>query len=229
MNNSSSTNDSSLFPLAVHFDHPDQQKESARLGMWVFLCTEVLFFGALICCFFILFYQYPQAFMQGSRHLHLSAGLFNTFILLLSSWCVVQADFLIGNKQNKKNKQKEISQILLLTSLLGLIFLAVKIYEYYHHYVDFLIPGLRYAPRAEWKLAAETEIFFYLYFVMTLLHALHMVIGIFFILLLSWQTKRGIINQVYHTPLEVTGLYWHFVDIVWVFIFPLLYLLGVHL
>ncbi|MEX0612765.1 MAG: cytochrome c oxidase subunit 3 family protein, partial [Pirellulales bacterium] len=229
--------------VAHHFDDAEQQYASAELGMWLFLATEVLFFGGVFCAYAVYRYWYPEAFAEGSHHLDLPLGTVNTAILLLSSLTMA-----LAVRAAQTSEQRAIVRNLGFTVLLGLGFLGIKSYEYYHKFEERLVPGpnfvtrhpelaqqpggeSRYPPPAEvkeeprYKLSSTAELFFSLYFVMTGLHALHMVIGIGILGVLIVAAVRGAFSAAYFTPVELAGLYWHFVDIVWVFLFPLLYLI----
>jgi cytochrome c oxidase subunit III len=205
--------------LGDHFRDLDQQRETSSLGMWVFLMTEVLLFGALFTAYAAIRYYHPAAFAEASRHLSAGIGTLNTAILIASSLAMAMA--VHGAKTENRAKLRG---GLALTILLGLVFLSFKGYEYYSHYQDSKAPGVRFdypGPHAK-----GAELFFFLYFAMTGLHALHMTIGIGAVGFMLWRASRGAFSSLYNTPVELTGLYWHFVDIVWIFLFPLLYLIG---
>jgi cytochrome c oxidase subunit 3 len=190
--------------LAHQFDNLEQQKEAATLGMWVFLLTEILFFGGLFAAYTLYRYRFPEAFIASSRELIVWAGTLNTVVLITSSLLL----------------------FLTLTMALGCVFLGVKAFEYYEEITAHHVPGLAFQFEAEHFRNAQ--IFFSLYFMMTGLHAVHMVIGLGIMSVMWWWAYRGVITPEYYNPIEVTGLYWHFVDIVWIFLFPLLYLIGRH-
>jgi cytochrome c oxidase subunit 3 len=200
----------------------DQQREASSLGMWVFLVTEILFFGGLFLAYTVYRHEYAKAFAEASRHLDIALGTFNTVVLIVSSLTMALAVFSAA-----MGRRKALVLFLLATMALGGVFLGVKAVEYTHKFHDHLVPGplFRY-PGAD---ARQAEIFFSLYFAMTGLHATHMVVGIGILTVLVLQARKGRYGPEYHTPVEVSGLYWHFVDIVWIFLFPLLYLIGRHL
>jgi cytochrome c oxidase subunit 3 len=208
--------------LQHHFDTMDQQREASSLGMWVFLVTEILFFGGLFLAYTVYRHEYAKAFAEASRHLDIALGTFNTVVLIVSSLTMALAVFSAA-----MGRRKALVLFLLATMALGGVFLGVKAVEYTHKFHDHLVPGplFRY-PGAD---ARQVEIFFSLYFAMTGLHATHMVVGIGLLTVLVLQARKGRYGPEYHTPVEVCGLYWHFVDIVWIFLFPLLYLIGRHL
>jgi cytochrome c oxidase subunit 3 len=207
--------------LAHHFDNLDQQREATTLGMWVFLVTEVLFFGGLFMVYTVYRSWYPDAFAAASHELDVVLGTVNTAVLITSSLTMA-----LAVHAAQLNQRKLLTMFLVLTILLGATFLGIKSVEYYHKFVEHHIPGPGF--QFEKEYARHAQLFFSLYFVMTGLHALHMIIGIGIMLwMLAWA-RRGIITAEYYSPIEISGLYWHFVDIVWIFLFPLLYLLGRH-
>lgn len=213
--------------LAHQFDDAEQQHESATLGMWAFLATEVLFFGVLMLAYAIFRSKFPEAFAAGSHELDVALGAFNTAILIVSSLTMAMA-VRAGQTGNKKG----IVVFLILTLLLGGVFLGIKGVEYADKFDHHLIPGLLFDYHGE--AVAEVnpkniELFFFLYFAMTGVHAVHMIIGAGIVVLwLLPQALKGAYGAEYSSPIEMFGLYWHFVDIVWIFLFPLLYLIGRH-
>jgi len=208
--------------LAHHFDDLEQQHDAATLGMWVFLATEVMFFGGLFTGYTVYRWQYPRDFAEASRHLDTTVGALNTAVLLASSLTMA-----LAVHAAQTSRRRALVGFLAATILLGSVFLGVKAYEYHDKYAHHLVPGLdfTYEPGA----AREFQIFFLFYFFMTGMHALHMVIGIGLLGVISYLAWRGRFGAEYYNPVEVTGLYWHFVDIIWIFLFPLLYLIGAHL
>lgn len=240
--------------VAHHFDDARQQRDSAELGMWAFLATEVLFFGGFFAAFAVYRYWYPAAFAAAAHELDLWLGAINTGVLLTSSLTVVLAIEAV-----RRNQRRRAQQMLLATILLGLAFLGIKGYEYAHKFHEHLVPGPHFQPPAEMmqrleektaqsesppalieygtetsaRPAAEAtylstgplQLFFSLYFGMTGLHALHMIVGIAVMAVMMLLVFVGSVSAQYDTPLEMAGLYWHFVDIVWIFLYPLLYLL----
>jgi cytochrome c oxidase subunit 3 len=208
--------------LQHHFGSMEQQREASSLGMWVFLVTEILFFGGLFTAYAVYRYQYPRGFAEASQHLDITLGTFNTAVLIVSSLTMALAVW-----SASVGRRKGIVVFLLLTMALGGVFLGVKAVEYSHKFHDHLVPGPSFhfpGPNAR-----PAEIFYSLYFTMTGLHAAHMIIGIGILTVLVIQARKGRYTPEYHTPVEVSGLYWHFVDIVWIFLFPLLYLIGRHI
>jgi cytochrome c oxidase subunit 3 len=205
------------------------------LGMWVFIAQEVLFFGGLFAAYAVYAMKYKEAFEAGSRHLSWPVGFFNTLVLIGSSLTMA-----MGVNAAARGRSKQIVAYLLATVFLGSIFLGVKYFEYEEKIhpcfgVDAgpgcLVPGDRFDPsvlHVAPGMEGPTQIFYSLYFGMTGLHALHMIIGIPIILWIAHAAWRGRYGPEYHTPVEIVGLYWHFVDIIWIFLFPLLYLMGMH-
>lgn len=279
--------------LAHQFDDAEQQLEAATLGMWVFLATEVLFFGGMFLGYVVYRSAYPAAFAEGSRHLDVVLGTVNTGILLLSSLTMALAVHAV-----QTNRSHTAVWFLVATAVLGLAFLGIKSYEYEHKFRENLLPGRHFClsglledsrePKDEltgtiiaWDpdqlsiqhdgmvlrhpidpdshvtvdgregelapgqavaiipaaagrpetiraVTPRVELFFSFYLAMTGFHALHMVIGICLVAVIAALARRGRFCSAYFTPVEMTGLYWHFVDVVWVFLFPLLYLIDLN-
>ena len=207
--------------LAHQFDDLEQQKEAAILGMWVFLVTEVMFFGGMFTGYTIYRFKYHEAFMAGSDHLDLLLGATNTVVLALSSLTMAMAV-----RSAQLGKRRALMSYLSLTLLLGSAFLVIKGVEYSHKFHQHLFPGPHFA--FEGHDPQHAQLFFSFYFAMTGFHALHMIVGIGLLAVILWMSYKGRFNAEYHNPVEVSGLYWHFVDIVWIFLFPLLYLVGHH-
>ena len=207
--------------VAHQFDDSTQQYEASTLGMWAFLLTEVMFFGGLFAGFFVYILGHAQAFAEGSRHLDLALGSVNTIVLLGSSLTMALA--VRSAQQGNRNGQMV---FLLLTIVLGCAFLGIKGLEYGHKFEQHLVPGAKFA--MEGPHAQSAQLFFSFYFAMTGVHALHMVIGVGLLAWLLVNAWRGKYSAAYFTPVEVSGLYWHFVDVVWIFLFPTLYLVARH-
>ena len=203
------------------FDDVEQQYEAASLGMWVFLLTEIMFFGGLFTGYTVYRAAYPAAFAEGSHHLDIVLGGINTAVLIGSSLTMALA---VHSAQ--LGERQALTCFLLLTMLLGLVFLGIKGVEYAHKFEEHLVPG--HAFLVEGPHAPQVQLFFGFYFGMTGMHALHMIIGLGILAVLAWQAWRRQFSPAYFTPVELAGLYWHFVDLVWIFLFPLLYLLGRH-
>jgi cytochrome c oxidase subunit 3 len=200
----------------------EQQKDASSLAMWVFLVTEILFFGGFFLAYAIYRWQYARGFAHASLHMDIWLGTVNTAVLIVSSLTMAMAVHSAAT-----GRRKLLLGFLSATIALGFVFLGIKAVEYTDHIRHHLFPGpgFRY-PGADGPAA---QMFFSLYFGMTGLHALHMVIGIGIMMTLLVMAYRGRFSPSYYNPVEVSGLYWHFVDIVWIFLFPLLYLIGRHL
>jgi cytochrome c oxidase subunit III len=207
--------------LAHQFASLDDQKEAADLGMWIFLVTEVLFFGGLFLTYSVYRMLYPEAFTAASRELVVWAGTTNTAVLITSSLTMA-----LAVRAAQLGQRRLLMILLVATMALGCVFLGIKAFEYYTEFAEHHVPGVNFQFEAEYFKNAQ--IFFSLYFIMTGLHAVHMVIGLGIMSVMLWWSYRGIITPEYYNPIEVSGLYWHFVDIVWIFLFPLLYLIGRH-
>jgi cytochrome c oxidase subunit 3 len=210
--------------LEHHFADMAQQKDSGIFGMWVFLVTEIMFFGAVFAAYAIYRSMYLPAFEFGSRLLDIKLGTTNTAVLICSSLTMVLALHAV-----QTGKRKALIFFLLLTMALGMVFLGIKSYEYYTKWEHFLVPGLRFAPTEALPASVtlpNLQLFFCFYFFMTALHALHMIIGLGVMTVMVIMSWRGRFSPEYYAPIEVSGLYWHFVDIIWIFLFPLLYLIG---
>ncbi len=207
--------------LKHQFDDLEQQKESSTMGMWIFLATEIMFFGGMFTAYTMYRYLYPEAFGEASRHMNVLVGTINTAVLICSSLTMA-----LGVRAAQLGEKRMVTRLLLATMFLGLVFLALKGYEYHEHWVDQMAPGFNYAMVGQHP--REIELLFCFYFIMTGMHALHMVIGECLLTHLVIQNHRGDFSAGYYSPVDVVGLYWHFVDLVWIFLFPLLYLIGQH-
>jgi cytochrome c oxidase subunit III len=207
--------------LREQFATPAQQRETTMIGMWVFLITEVLLFGALFTAFTAYRISSPQAFDLGSKDMEIVLGSINTAVLLCSSFTMALSVYF-----SEAGKDKMVMLFLVVTMLLGTIFLALKFTEYYEHYADHKVPGLWFEEQS--PMAPKIQMFFVFYFIMTGLHAFHMLIGLGILSVLLFRTLLGSITAQYHTPIEVGGLYWHFIDIVWIFLYAIFYIPGLH-
>jgi cytochrome c oxidase subunit 3 len=205
--------------LQHHFDTLEQQQHAATLGMWVFLMTEVLFFGGLFMAYTVYRTWYPEMFIAASRHLSIPLGAMNTAVLIGSSLTMAMAVHMA-----QLGKRMPTVVYLILTMILGSVFLGVKVIEYADKFHHHLVPGPNFEFAAPWTQKAQ--LYYSLYFAMTGLHALHMIVGLGIMTVITTMAWRGKFTASWFTPVEITGLYWHFVDIVWIFLFPLLYLVG---
>jgi cytochrome c oxidase subunit 3 len=209
--------------FAHQFEDIGQQLDSSVLGMWFFLAQEIMFFGGLFAGYSIYRSRMPSAFEAASNHLDIFLGGFNTVVLIASSLTMALA---VRSAQLGNNSA--IVRWLIATLILGSTFLGVKVIEYSAKFRDHLIPGYNFQwPDA--NLAAGAQMFYVFYFTMTGMHALHMVIGAGLLIFFISQARKRRYHAQYFGPIENMGLYWHFVDIVWIFLFPLLYLLGLGL
>jgi cytochrome c oxidase subunit 3 len=206
--------------LAHQFEDLEQQHEAASFGMWIFLATEVMFFGGLFASYTIYRNLYLPGFEAGSHMLNVTIGAINTAVLIGSSLTMAMAV-----RAAQLGKRNALVTFLILMILLGLTFVILKLtLEWRHDYLEGLAPGLNFTfsgPNAK-----SVELFFFFYFAMTGVHALHMVVGVGILTFLVVQAWRGQYGPDRFNPVEGAGLYWHFVDIVWIFLFPLLYLIG---
>jgi len=207
--------------LQHQFDTLEQQKESSTFGMWLFLVTEIMFFGGLFCAYLIYRRKALAGFAEASHELDITLGTFNTAVLILSSLTMA-----LGVWAAQVGKRKMLVGFLVATMVLGSVFLGVKYVEYSHKFHENHVPGPHFIWDGDHPNQAEQ--FYSIYFAMTGLHALHMIAGILVLGGLLWPSWKGKYGPEYFNPIEVTGLYWHFVDIVWIFLFPLLYLIGRH-
>ena len=205
--------------VAEHFDDLEQQRSAAQLGMWVFLATEVLFFGGLFLSYTVFRSAYPRDFAAASHHTEVLIGGINTAILLFSSTLMA-----LAVRAAELRNRTQLIRLLLSTAFFGIIFMVLKGVEYHKDWTDHLVPVFNF----RWHEAnpGHVQIFFWLYFAMTGLHAIHVTVGIFVMLILALLASFGKFTTGHYTPVEIAGLYWHFVDIVWIFLFPLLYLAG---
>ncbi len=211
--------------LREQFDTAAQQKDASTLGMWIFLITEIMFFGGLFLAYTIYRRAYPTVFAVASTTLDVYIGAVNTAVLLCSSFTMV-----LAVRAAQLGQRRAIIIFLILTLLLGGVFLGVKAYEWNNKFEEHHVPGPTFhlsevAPDEQ----GHAQLFFSLYFAMTGLHALHMVIGVGILTYMILVTRKGKFTAEYMTPIDIAGLYWHFVDIIWIFLFPLLYLIDRHL
>ena len=224
-----------------HFETENQQREAGSFGMWLFLLTEIMFFGGLFFAYLLYRNWYYPAFASASNQLSVPLGAFNTAVLISSGFCMA-----LGVYYAEVRQKTMLVAMLLLTTFFGVVFLGVKGVEYHEKWEKHHIPGSSFDisefvnPPIDAKtgkateeplapdMAQKTQVFFFLYFAMTGMHALHMIIGIVILGWLTWRAHRFEFSTGYVAPIENFGLYWHFVDIVWLFLFPLLYLINRH-
>ncbi len=219
-------------PALVHqFSDAQQQKNAASLGMWLFLVTEIMFFGGMFCAYLIYRLTYFNAFAAGSQQLNIWLGATNTAVLIVSSVTVV-----LAVRAAEAGKRKLLVGYLVVTVLLGLTFLVIKGFEYKEKFEKHHVPGATFNFTEKFDdngkqipvESKQAELFFSIYFVMTGMHALHMIIGCGLFSVLAFLAWKGHYTSTYFTPIENGGLYWHLVDIIWIYLFPLLYLISRH-
>ncbi len=218
--------------LLHHFADEEQQRNSASLGMWLFLGTEIMFFGGMFLAYLVYRMNYFNEFAAASRSINLGMGTANTLILICSSLTVV-----LAVRAAQMGKRKNLIAMLVLTLIFGVTFLVVKGFEWKEKYDEHHVPGnfmgrefsaadlMQKYPQLHVQ-PQHAQMFFSLYFAMTGLHALHMLIGVGIFLWLIYKAWKGDFGPKYYTPVEIAGLYWHFVDVVWIYLFPLLYLID---
>ena len=213
--------------LAHQFEDLAQQHDADTFGIWLFLVTEIMFFGGMFAGYAILRWLYFAAFAGGSHLLDIRLGAINTVVLLGSSLTMA-----LSVRSAQIGNRRALTLFLNLTMILGSAFLGIKAYEYHQKFVEHIVPSLDWAPEGEVlaRLAPggldHAQLYFFFYFAMTGLHALHMIIGMGLLAWLAVRARKGDFTPTYFGPVEVVGLYWHFVDVVWIFLFPLLYLIG---
>ena len=206
--------------LLHHFEDPEQQKDSATLGMWVFLATEIMFFGGMFTAYTVYRSMFYDAFASTSRYMNVILGGINTAVLLTSSLTMA-----LAVRAGQLNQRKAVIWLLIATMLLGCVFLGIKSVEYHEKWVEHLVPGFNWHYE-DARYAHQAQIMLFLYFMMTGMHAIHMIVGeglLAYLVLSAWRHR---FSDRWYTPIDMIGLYWHFVDIVWIFLFPLLYLVG---
>jgi cytochrome c oxidase subunit 3 len=205
--------------LAHHFSDTGQQRESAKLGMWLFLLTEILLFGGLFAAYAVYRAWNPDIFHNAHKFLDLHLGAANTLVLIVSSLTMA-----LAVRSMQVDNKKKTMVFLILTLLLATVFLVIKYFEYSHKFHLGQLPGKYYTFTG--IEGTNPHVFFSVYFLMTGLHGLHVLAGMVVIGMMLFKTARNRFSSEYYTPLEMTGLYWHLVDMIWIFLFPLFYLIG---
>lgn len=206
-------------PHAHHFDNAEHEYQSSKQGVWLFLCTEILMFGGLFVAYALFHNIYPEIFKAGATHLDWKLGAVNTVVLLFSSLTMA-----LGIYYNQLRNKNMASIMLIITLVCGFIFLGVKWVEYSHKFHEGLYPGAMFS--GETHGVKNLALYFSFYFMMTGLHAIHVVTGMGLIAWVLIRTNRGEFGPDYYTPVEGVGLFWHLVDLVWIYLFPLLYLVS---
>jgi cytochrome c oxidase subunit 3 len=204
---------------AEQFGTYEAQQHAARLGMWIFIGTEILLFGGLFASYALYRYLYDEAFLAASHHMAVAIGTINTFVLLVSSVFVALALAFLRRERPLLSTLCQVAAV-----VLGLTFLVLKGVEYAQHAHEHVLPGVWYA--AHEPSVPGASMFITLYFLMTGLHAIHMTVAVGVMSVMAWRTASGNLNALYTTPLELGGMYWHLVDLIWVFLYPLFYLLA---
>ena len=208
------------FKTAHHFDTADTQFDSNRMGVWIFLVTEVLFFGGLFCAFAVFRSWYFDGFVEAHHHLDKVMGAINTLVLIGSSFTMA-----MGVRASQTNNKKLAAVMLVITLLCAATFLGVKYVEYSHKFHEGLLPGAHFTATG-FHNPKQAGMFFAVYFMMTGVHGVHVIIGMGLITWILIRTIRGEFSSRYYSPVEGVGLYWHLVDLIWIYLFPLLYLVG---
>ena len=212
--------------LAHHFDTPAQQFDAAKIGMWAFLVQELLFFSGLFVAYGVYRSWYPEMFRAASHQLDKIMGATNTIVLLFSSFTAAMAV-----RSSQLGKKQATSRFIIITIVCACIFLVVKYFEYQHKFHAGLLPGRFFHPHAAHLVAnspplpANTGSFFSIYFMMTGIHGIHVIVGIGVLIWILMRNMRGDFSKEFFTPVDIVALYWHLVDLVWIYLFPLLYLI----
>jgi len=208
--------------LREQFATPTQQRETASIGMWIFVVSETMLFGALFVAFAVYRLSHPHAFDIGSGEMELTLGSINTVILICSSFTMALAVY-----NAESGRQGWLVFFLLLTVLLGCIFLGIKFTEYYDHFLDRKAPSIWFQYHG--ADAPQVQMFFVFYFILTALHVVHLVVGLLLLLLMVIRSLARTFTPAYHTPILMTGVYWSFVDVIWVFLYAIFYVPGFHI
>lgn len=206
---------------AHHFESAEHEFDTSKFGMWLFLVTEIMLFGGLFVAYIIFRGLYPEMFHEASHHLNKVMGATNTLVLIFSSWTMANA---VGMAQ--RNERKKSFWLMAVTIVCACVFLVIKYFEYHHKFEDGLLPGAYFDPTKNGLTHPKSDLFFSLYFMMTGLHGLHVLIGMSLIMWVMKRTAQNEFTDHYYTPVEMVGLYWHLVDLIWIYLFPLLYLIG---
>ncbi len=205
--------------FAHHFRSAEHEYESAKQGIWLFMATEILMFGAIFAAYAIFHSLYPSMFAEGASHLDWRMGFINTCVLLVSSWTMAMA---IQSLQSGKGKNA--APYLIVTLLCGAGFMVIKYLEYTHKFHLGLYPGKWFT--YEGAQHSNLALYFSFYFVMSGLHGIHVLLGMGLITWVLIRTMRGEFDEHYYTPVEGVGIFWHIIDLIWIYLFPILYLIG---
>jgi cytochrome c oxidase subunit 3 len=203
--------------LAHHFPDMKTQEHAARMGMWLFLSTEILLFAVLFTAYALYRFLFPLGFEEASKLAHVTMGATNTVVLITSSLTVA-----LAIHHARKGENRKVVGLLAITIAFGALFMVLKGFEYYHHFLDGQLPGRFYHYAG--VTGPGVSMYFTVYFLMTGLHGLHVLIGMGLLTWVAVRAARGHFGPAYSTPVELSGLYWHLIDLIWIFLFPLLYL-----
>jgi len=203
--------------LAHHFPDMKTQEHAARMGMWLFLSTEILLFAVLFTAYALYRFLFPLGFEEASKLAHVTMGATNTVVLITSSLTVA-----LAIHHARKGENRKVVGLLAITIAFGALFMVLKGFEYYHHFLDGQLPGRFYHYAG--VTGPGVSMYFTVYFLMTGLHGLHVLIGMGLLTWVAVRAARGHFGPGYSTPVELSGLYWHLIDLIWIFLFPLLYL-----
>ncbi len=204
--------------IAHHFDTAEQEFDSAKLGMWLFLGQELLFFGGVFVVYTVFRNFYPEMFIDANKHLSWKIGSVNTIFLIVSSFTMA-----IGVRSAQTSKKNVLILCMILTFLFAAGFMVNKYFEYNEKIMHGFLPSKWFSGEGHFE---TMHIFFGLYFFATGLHGLHVLVGMGLIAWIIWRAQKGHFHAQYYTPVELVGLYWHLVDLIWIFLFPLFYLIG---
>jgi cytochrome c oxidase subunit III len=207
---------------ALQFADLAQERDVATIGIWVFLATEILFFGGLLTSYAVYRHMFADGFTEAARHTKLIIGTINTAVLLTSSFAMAVG--VEAAERGMERNRRVVVIALTVTAALGIAFLALKGLEYYLEYEEHLVPGSGFAFDPRYRDPAQ--LFFLLYFILTGLHGVHVTVGVALVGTVAGMARHGAFSSGYTTPLAIVGLYWHFVDVVWIFLYPLIYLVG---
>lgn len=205
--------------LEFHYTSLEHQSETAIAGMWLFLATEVLFFGAAFLVYFVQRHYHPEGFREASAHAEFTVGTINTLLLVTGS-----LSYTWGLSRAQRGDNRRLLHACVVTALIGIAFMGLKLYEWSKDFDEHLFPGPTFALQG--ADSGGAQLFYSFYFVMTGLHGVHLTIGIAAVLWIAWHARRNVYSPQYHTPVEVVGLYWSFVDIVWLILYPSIYLVS---
>jgi cytochrome c oxidase subunit III len=207
------------FHVAHHFDSADRQFDAGRMGIWLFLVTEILLFGGMFCAFAVFRSWYFDSFVEAHHHLDKVMGGINTLVLIGSSLTMA-----LAVRAAQTNRSQAVVILLGITLACAAVFLGIKYVEYAHKFHEGLLPGKYF--HASGFHSTAPGIFFAIYFMMTGIHGVHVLVGMGLITWILLRARRGEFSSRYYAPVEGVGLYWHLVDMIWIYLFPLLYLVG---